>query len=828
MNVKRWAQLWWVAWMVQMMVGCGGASKDPAPVETSLGDLRVRVDPGAAKIEVRSSQGEPVLIGLAGGRVAPEPKEVPHVGLAVRHAEAVFDMLFGSFYIEEQNPAPWVGITRFSNVRREADGVRFDLVSDDGQTVGSARIAEAGPGELTLTFAAYGSAYNRMSVAFACEPDEHFLGFGGQSFDVDHRGQTVPLWVQEDGIGKAETDEYGSDAWFVRGRRHSTHTPMPMFVSSRGYGMLLDTPVRSLFAMGSEDPEVMRIEAWEDVLHLHLFWGPQPSAVLEKMTAHVGRPELPPPFAFAPWLDAIYGSENVRRVAQKLRDEGVPSSVIWTEDWRGGSFDDVGYTLDEDWNVDRELYPDFELLAQDLHRWGYKFLTYNNTFISKDVDVYDTAIAAGYCIHNAAGEPYLFQNPKFEQATMLDLTAPGARSWAKRVYAQGLRLGADGYMADYAEWLPVDAVLYSGLDAMRFHNLYPVEFQRLNRELFDALYAEDGIERLFFVRSAYLGSQPLVSVVWAGDQQTDFSRGDGLPSVIPIGIGLGMTGFPYFGHDISGYLSYQTEPASRELWYRWVTFGALSPVMRTHHGKSAAENWNWERDDASTEHFKRWATLHIRLFPYLYELARRASAVGMPMMRPLALKYPDFEPGWSATDQYMLGDRIIVAPVVTQGATARTVALPPGRFFGLLDGQELVVEGDGRHVTVEAPLRECPAFVEAGTVLVLLPADIDTLVDRGVDSDITTLADVGDDREVWVWPGGASQWTEVSGLHYAWDGGQLDPAAAHTATFNGASVDVTENTIHCVGNGTLVIDETATLEIEGGASDRTVVVRLKP
>ena len=425
----------------------------------------------------------------------------------------------------------------------------------------------------------------------------------------------------------------------------------------------------------------MRIESWQNKLDLTLFYGPDPQTSIEKMTASVGRPALPPPFAFAPWLDAIYGSQNVRDVAKALRDSDVPSSVIWTEDWRGGKVDGVGYTLDEDWEVDRSLYPDFEQVASDLHDEGYKFLTYNNTFLDSQVPVYQEAVKGGYTIKDDKGQPFLFTGVKFHDTSMADLSSPDAVAWVKKKYKDGLDLGADGYMADYGEWLPTDAKLASGESAVERHNLYPVDFQRLNKELFDSMHKADGVDRLYFVRSAYLGSQPLVSVIWAGDQQTDFSEGDGLPSVVPMGIGLGVTGFPYFGSDIAGYMSQGTQPSTKELFFRWTELGAFSPVMRTHHGKSAAANWNWQKDAGTIDHFKRYAKLHIQLFPYLYELAKQASETGAPIMRPLAYDYPDFTPGWSMTDEYMLGDRLIVAPVETAGATKRDVQLPGGTLL---------------------------------------------------------------------------------------------------------------------------------------------------
>ncbi|NMC70705.1 MAG: hypothetical protein GYA57_11645, partial [Myxococcales bacterium] len=276
-----------------------------------------------------------------------------------------------------------------------------------------------------------------------------------------------------------------------------------------------------------------------------------------------------------------------------------------------------------------------------------------------------------------------------------------------------------------------------------------------------------------------------------------------------------------------GYQSGRTEPTSRELWYRWVTLGALSPVMRTHHGRSARQNWNWESDEASTEHFRRWAALHMRLFPYLYRLAEIAHDTGLPMMRPLALRWPDFEPGWTATDQFLLGDRIVVAPVVTQGATSRAVRLPPGTYYPLLGGAAVSPGPDGA-VTVTAPLEEIPAFVPAGTLLVLLPDGIDTAVaEPDTDEAVVTVADAGDDRELWLWPGGegdSSDWTEAGGrLSYRLEGGPLE-SLPPTATWNGTPVPIADRAVTVTGPGTLAVGP-VTVTATGGDPSRTLVFR---
>lgn len=769
------------------------------------GGYSVRVEERPARLSFFRPDGSLIVESASHG---PAP-------FAARAASASYEMSFGAFRIRETDAAPWQWADGLAVRSKRAGAIEFDLLDAAGTRLARGRIESESPGHIALVIEAADPAHNRAAFSLGAAPGEHFLGFGGQSFDVDHRGQRIPLWVEEDGIGKRPDDEY-DDTWFVTGRRHSTHTPMPLYLSSRGYALLLETFQRSVFDVAAADPDAVRIEAWEGTLRLRLFDGPAPAQAIERLTGQLGRPALPPPFAFAPWLDAMFGSDNLRRVARAIRDADIPCAAIWTEDWRGGTRSGDNYTLDEDWEIDRALYPDFEALAAELHALGFAFLTYHNSFLDSETDTYRQALAANAPIRGADGQPYLFTSAKFTPTSMVDLTRAEAWRWTQEKYREGITAGVDGWMADFAEWLPVDAALASGEDPAAAHNRYPVDFQRLNREVLDG--AGDGVERLFFVRSAYLGSQPLVSVVWAGDQLTDWSLSDGLPSVIPMGIGLGIAGFPYFGHDIGGYTGSIAPPTTRELWFRWVELGAFSPVMRTHHGRAAFANWNWERDEASREHFRRYAALHARLFPYLHAMAREASERGLPMLRPLALRYPDFDPGWTATDQFMLGDRLFVAPIVAEGAIRRSVQLPAGTFYPLLGGPAVTCDGTGA-VEVSAPLEEIPVLVPAGTLLPLLPEGVDTFVFAAAGSGIVTLEDVGEERELWLWPGGRSEFVEVSGLGYSWSAEKLEgPVTA--ARWNGAPVAVENGALEVTGPGTLDVGGKATLTLSGGSASR--------
>jgi alpha-glucosidase len=546
------------------------------------------------------------------------------------------------------------------------------------------------------------------------------------------------------------------------------------------------------------------------------------------MTAWVGRPDLPADVLFAPWLDALYGDANVRRVAQALRDADVAVSAIWTEDWRGAENGAGGYQLLENWRVDRELYPDFEGTADTLHGLGFKFLTYNNTFIENRADVHTEAVENDYEIHTAAGDEYSFDGNTFMPETLLDLWNPAAVAWTKDVYREGLDLGADGWMADFGEWLPTDSVLADGSDPMIRHNRYTVEWARLNHDL----QVERGGDLVFFMRSAYLHSQPLVQIVWPGDQQTDWTLGDGFPSVIPPGIGLGMAGFPYYAHDIGGYMSELTVPTTKELWWRWCELGALTPVMRTHHGRAADRNWNWESDAETTAHLARYSKLHMQLVPYLAARAEDAQATGVPIVRAIGLQYPDdtWPWVWTGTDEYLLGDRILVAPVIQEGATTRAVMLPTAELWYPLQGGP-PIQGDQ---TVDAALGEIPAFVPEGSILVLYPRTVDTVIEAPGDASLVTAASIGDDRDVVVFAGTASRSSlgvhALRGASYTWGGRDATAAPPTTATFDGQPVTVTATPLGAIvtvdGPGTLAFEGGGTLTLAGAIGSTTVTLRL--
>ncbi len=769
-----------------VLLGCAADSPADSPSGDEPAGLQVTIDHETLRLRIDYAAGDPKLLA-----------EVALPELRFRTADATFEMLFGMFRIEEVPLGPWVSPAGIGPLEPQgADGFSVTLLDADEAPLGRLDVSGGADGHVRVAVGSLDPAHNRARLALDCRPDDHFAGLGAQTHDVDHRGQLVPLFVSEQGIGKSDDNEY-QPLWFVEGRRHTTYMPIPAVVTSRGSAWAVDTTAYSEFDLCKTDPARTTIEVWEGHLALHLFAGPTPLQALERMTEWTGRPDLPPPWTFAPWNDATHGTEAVREFARFLRANEIPSSVIWSEDWRGGKQLAEGYRLTTDWWLDRELYPDFEGFLSDLEEDGFVFQAYFNTFVYEDSDVYEEAIAEGHCVMRATdpdaeggGElvPWRFQGPAggFPFACLADLTRPETRDWVRGFLVRALELGIRGWMADYGEWLPIDdAVLASGEDPALVHNIYPLLWQEINREA----VREAGLENevAIFFRSGFLGSQPLAGILWAGDQRTSFDADDGLPTIIPIGLGLSATGFPFHGHDVAGYQSVGNPPVSKELFFRWTELAAFTPVMRTHHGIAVDENWTLASDQETTELWRRYASLHVRLYPYLRALALRAVAEGRPLWIPLGLLHPRESELWPLMDQFYLGEALLVAPVVHEGVVARDVLLPTRRFVrisleeqvlprlgdGALDSDEGALNGPAT-VRSAAPLGEVPVFIGAGGIVPMTVSPAMTLLPGR--EGLPGIESTEEDRVLHVGLGADGALTEESGARYLLFGSGTDAA----------------------------------------------------
>lgn len=729
---------------------CGQAQQDSPLedwVEGQIGQWRVQVDPKTGAWRAGEMQGPGVCV-MREGALVPTVRE----GLG----RVITREGFGSFrfrLIDEQ--VKWRHPTGEVRVRVEQDQVSIEYVSVDGGEPMSMVFSAYDERSLRIEMPASSAEVTLGQWSATCEADEGFFGLGSQSFGMNLRGGTFPLWTQEQGIGKPED----GGNFPINNIPEAAHAPMGIWHSSQGYTALLTHDAWSLLDLCESDTSRVTLTSYKQMPGVVLVPGESPLERLEQATTYLGRPTEPAPWTFAPWNDAVGGPERLMQVAKALRDNDVPSSAIWAEDWIGGSQTSTGYRLSYAWEWDPSTYPDLRGDIRMLHAQGFAFLAYFNTFVPATTRMFTEGEAQDDLIKTAQGSTYTFLDPAFRRASLVDLTKPSARTWLNGYLVRAAQdLEVDGWMADFSEWLPTDSVLHDGTDPWIYHNRYPVSYQRANREAMQQVHqgaGEAAYDWAVFSRAGWAsvlgGSPSQASVMWGADQDTDWDYDDGLPTILPIGANLGLSGVPFFGSDIAGYTSIYAPNTTKELFYRWSSVGAFHPVMRTHHGSDECGNWSFDRDPETLEHYKRYASIHTLLYPYFDLYQRQATSRGWPIIRHPFLYHAQPEM-WSGKDySFYLGEDLLVAPVLTQGSTSRqvTLASPASTWWpllgdGPLDGPvEDLVEGLQR-VKVQASPTEIPVFVRPGTALPLLGRVVQSFYSADAEG-VETLRDVKDD-----------------------------------------------------------------------------------
>ena len=611
------------------------------------------------------------------------------------------------------------------SVRSIANGGRTASVEYASATRNATLTAVAVSDEVSeFSLELSGSAADSMAIGVRCDEGGTFHGFGMQYNATDQRGEAFPLFVNEQGVGRDGSGLPNA------GDKHTTYFPMPYYIDARGFGALFVTDARLNVDLCSTDEDI----AWFEVItggtvRWRVFHGPTPVDVIRQLGDLVGRPTQPPAWAYHLWLASQGGTDAVVAEADELEAADVPASAFWVQDWTGvrPNFEG-GFGVQYLWAPNETCsgpedvcYPNFKGLVSDFHDRGYKFLVYVNPFIvdptgpgiddpSRFAPRFDAMDEAGLLVKNQDQETY--RDPEVanipQRSAHPDFTKAGTADFIRESLASVVaEYDVDGWMADFGEYIPFDSVHADGSIADERRNTFPVDWHRVNRAALKQA-RPDG-DWVSFARSGFTGVQDVAQIHWVGDQQTDWGELDGLPTVVPALLNLGLAGQPFVSLDIAGF-SVGGEPSTKELYQRWTELGAFAPVMRTHQGARKDENWKWNTDEETTAHFRKFTFVHCALADDFMALAGEAVESGKPLLRHLMLVFPDDRETWGISDQFMIGDSLLVAPVVEQGATTRSVYFPVGTWFNVWTGES--VQG-GQRLTVDAPIGS-PAVYSRG------------------------------------------------------------------------------------------------------------------
>lgn len=563
-------------------------------------------------------------------------------------------------------------------------------------------------GRLALRFSDAPPQANRLWLDLAASPGEHLYG-GGEQFSVlDLRGLLLPLWVQEQGVGRSRDliTLVANLASGSGGHWYNTYFPLPILLSSANWYCLAQCSAYAEWDLRS--PRRHRLCFWSLPERLVLDAAPSAPELLESLSALTGRqPPLPEWTQEGMCLGVQGGTEAIRAKLRKAREAGVRVAALWVQDWEGRRVTSFGSQLWWNWQYDESRYPQLPRLIEQLHGEGIRFLGYINPFLAIEKELYREASARGYCVQDAEGRDLLVTITTFP-AALLDLSNPEAVAWIKRVIRENMiGAGLDGWMADYGEYLPPGARLASGESWETAHNRYPALWAQVNHEA----VREAGRERdvTFFMRAGFLGSSGHAPLYWAGDQLVNWGRGDGLPTVIPAALSLGLQGVGQHHSDIGGFTSLAWVRRSKELFLRWAEQAAFSPLMRSHEGNRPATQWQFHSDGETLRLLARATEVFGRLKPYRLQALEEYQRAGLPLMRHPYLHYEQDETLHRLAYQYLLGRDLLVAPVLRPRARSWRVYLPQDSWVHLWSGLR-AVPGWQR---VPAPLGSPPVFYRA-------------------------------------------------------------------------------------------------------------------
>lgn len=585
-------------------------------------------------------------------------------------------------------------------VSNDEDGVTVRYANESGSRTATLTASLVGNESSEFALELAGDVADSIAVGIRCDEQSTFHGFGEQYNATNQRGESFQLLVTEQGNGR-------DDSGGVSGNEHTTYFPMPYYVDARGFGALFDTRRRVLVDLCATDENV----AWFEVVSggrvvWRVFHGPTPVDVLRQLNDLVGRPAQPPLWAYALWVGSQGGRNVVLDEVDALEAADIPVSVMWVQDWSGVRINfDGGFGVRYVWEP-RETcvpedecpeiedcsvcYPNFAEMVRELHDRGYRFLTYLNPFIVDNGDARFTDMEQmGLLVEDPDGGTYLpLIGPNIPEINgHPDFSNPNTVDFIADLLADIVRdYDVDGWMAAFGEWVPLDAVASDGSDAVERRNTFPIDWQRATRQAMDAV-RPDG-DWVMFARSGFTGVQEVAQVHWAGDQETNWSVLDGLPTVVPALINLGLAGQPFVTHDIAGFAR-GDGPSTKELYQRWTELGAFTPIMRTHQGADKLNNWRWDRDAETIAHFRKFTFVHCALMDELVTAAADWESSGAPILRHMMLNYPEDTDTWDLNDQFMLGDALLVAPVLEEGATGRVVYFPAGDWYNVWTGNSI-------------------------------------------------------------------------------------------------------------------------------------------
>ena len=507
---------------------------------------------------------------------------------------------------------------------------------------------------------------------------EHVYGLGERFGSFIRNGQSIDI-VNKDGGTFTE----------------QSYKNIPFYITDKNLGVFVNHTEEINFEAASENVSKVQFSVRGECLDYYLFAGSSMKDVITLYTGLTGRVPKLPDWSFGLWLSTSfstdYDEKTVLSFVDGMKDRGIDLKVFhfdcfWMKDSHWCNF-----------MWDSDMFPDPAGLIAKLHERGLHVCVWINPYIAQASEIFDEAAECGYLIKRTDGS--VWQTDLWQAGMgIVDFTNPAACEWYCSKLKALLDMGVDCFKTDFGERIPVEDVVFSdGSDPLRMHNFYAYLY---NKCVYELLVRERGAgEAVVFARSATAGGQKF-PVHWGGDCHSDYPS---MEQTIRGGLSLMLSGFSYWSHDIGGF----EDKATPDVYKRWVAFGLLSSHSRLHGSTSYRVPWNY--DEESVDVLRHYTELKKSLMPYINEARVEAEKFGYPVMRPMMIEFQN-DPVCAFLDrQYMLGDKILVAPVFDEDGWVEFY-LPAGTWVSVDGSDERVVEV-GRFFREQRGYMEMPIYI---------------------------------------------------------------------------------------------------------------------
>lgn len=496
---------------------------------------------------------------------------------------------------------------------------------------------------------------------------ENIYGLGERFGTFVKNGQSLDMWNADSGT---DSDQ--------------TYINVPFHISSKNYGVFVNDTGRVSYEIGTETASKTQFSVKGKSMEYFLFAGDSPKDILNSYTDLTGKPAELPDWSYGLWLSTSftteYDEETVLSFIDGMLDRDIPISVFhfdcfWMKEYEWTNFL---------WND--EVFPDPEGLLKKIHDRGIKVCVWINPYIGQKGPAFQEAFENDYFVNTGDGNVWQWDRWQAGMG-LVDFTNPEAKAWYKGKLAELIDMGVDSFKTDFGERIPIEDEFYGpeavkhGIDwhdkseAESMHNYYSYLY---NQAVFEVLEEKLGKgQAVLFARSGTTGSQRY-PLHWGGDNLSTYPS---MAQTLRGGLSLGLSGFPYWSHDIGGFESGCTP----DIYKRWTQFGLLSSHSR-YHGNSEYKV-PWIYGEEAVDVTRKYVKLKDNLMPYLLEKSAEATELGLPLMRAMFLEFPEDQTCVSLDRQYMFGDRLLVAPVMSPDGVVEFY-LPEGDWVNVTTGEE--------------------------------------------------------------------------------------------------------------------------------------------